>query len=70
MLSKVADLKSLAVAHRAVQRFELSDERLSELNAEAAKIYPQLLRLAEELTPMRSPERIQRLTPLRTRFSP
>lgn len=30
MLGKVADLKSLAVAHRAVQRFELSDERFDE----------------------------------------
>ena len=46
-------IKSGEQARAALAQIELSDERLSELNAEAAKIYPQLLRLAEELTASR-----------------
>ena len=46
-------IKSGEQARAALAQIELSDERLSELNAEAAKIYPQLLRLAEELTAAR-----------------
>lgn len=46
-------IKSGEQARAALVQIELSDERLSELNAEAAKIYPQLLRLAEELTASR-----------------
>lgn len=46
-------IKSGEQARAALAQIELSDERLSELNAEAAEIYPQLLRLAEELTAAR-----------------
>lgn len=40
-------------ARAKLAQIELSDERLSELNAEAAEVYPQLLKLSEELTAAR-----------------
>lgn len=46
-------VKSGEQARAALAQIELSGEHLSELNAEAAEIYPQLLRLAEELTAAR-----------------